>query len=95
MRKAKRKRDAESKTQARCGKQNASEMRKAKNNAGKERKNKMEMMEILKAIENVKIEMKKHKSDWMGMIGTAWEREDWMKKVEKLNALRAMLPKTI
>jgi hypothetical protein len=31
----------------------------------------------------------------MGMIGTAWEREDWMKKVEKLNALRAMLPKTI
>ena len=55
----------------------------------------MSMIEILEAIAEVKIAMKKHRADWFGMIGTKWEREDWMKKVNRLNELRSMLPKTI
>jgi len=51
----------------------------------------MTMYEILKEIETVKIKMKNHRSEWFGMLGTEWEKADWMKKRNRLNELLAML----
>lgn len=50
---------------------------------------------ILDKIAQIKKEIHYHKSEWWGMLGTKWEREDWQRKQKELRKYQSMLTKAV
>lgn len=51
----------------------------------------MARMDILERIAEIRREIANHKSEWFGMLGTCWERDDWKRKHHELRDFEYML----